>query len=388
LGSRVYDYILTPVINADGMVEAVSGVTRDITDIRNAETAITESEARFRVMAESTDVMIALSDETGNAVFFNEAWTTVTGRTPAELLKYGWLDLVHPDEKDGIRNNFSAALKEGKSWQWEFRIPDSKGTYRWLLARGTPRFRSDGSFVGYVSSTIDITEIKENEQRKSDFISMVSHELKTPLTSAISYVQVSEKIALQYEDTRVAIMLERAGKQLGKMTRMINGFLNVSRLESGKIHMDREQFDISILMKEALEEAAAGIDSHALQFEPAGEILVNADREKIGQVINNLITNAIKYSMPGSVIKVACIQVNGRVQVSVADTGIGISSTDLPRIFERYYRVKDNETRHIAGFGIGLYLCSEIVKGNDGDIRAESEFGEGSTFYFTLPQAA
>jgi len=385
LGRRIYDYIFTPVFNSSGEVEAVAGTTRDITDIRNAETAINESETRFRTMAESTDVLVAVSDETGKAIYFNEAWEVVTGRSTNELLENGWIDLTHPDDKEKVIKTFSAALKKQKPWEWEFKMLDKQGSYRWLLARGRPRFRSDGSFAGYISSTIDITEIKENEQRKNDFISMVSHELKTPLTSVISYVQVLQKKAVTNGDSVAAGMLDRAGIQLAKMTGMINGFLNVSRLESGKIYMDLHPFDMAQLLKEAEDEATVANVSHMFIFKPGTKTIVNADREKIGQVINNLISNATKYSPVGSTINVTSKVLKNRVQISVADEGLGISKEELPRLFERYYRVKGNENRHIAGFGIGLYLCSEIIKGHAGEIWAESTPGKGSTFYFTLP---
>ncbi|MBS1525929.1 MAG: PAS domain S-box protein [Bacteroidetes bacterium] len=190
LGRRIYDYIFTPVLDAAGEVIAIAGTTRDITDIRNAETAIAESEARFRTMAEGTDVMISVSDEDGAAVYFNEAWTRATGRTVTDLQKDGWIDLMHADDRERVANLWSEAISKKVPFQWEFRMPDKQGGYRWLLARGTPRFRTDGAFAGYISATVDITEMKENEQRKNDFISMVSHELKTPLTSLNGYVQV------------------------------------------------------------------------------------------------------------------------------------------------------------------------------------------------------
>ena len=171
------------------------------------------------------------------------------------------------------------------------------------------------------------------------------------------------------------------------MTGMINGFLNVSRLESGKIHMDRHLFDMAGLIKESEEETAIYVTSHRVIFKPVEKTIVNADKEKIGKVINNFISNAVKYSPAGKTIQVACVAIGDKMQLSVSDEGIGVSNEDLPRLFERYYRVKGNETRNIAGFGIGLYLCSEIIKGHDGNIWAESSFGKGSTFYFTLPLA-
>lgn len=387
LGRRIYDYIFIPVLNEQGVVEAVAGTTRDITDIRNAEMAVSESEERFRNMAEHLDVMISLSDETGAAVYFNEAWTTLTGRTSAELIRQGWIDLVHPGDAERVRTVYRSAAEGKLSWHLEWRIADRQGDYRWLLSRGTPRFRPDGFFAGYISSAVDITEVKENEQRKNDFISMVSHELKTPLTSAIGYVQVSESMASAGGDTVMAGMLDRAGKQLGKMTRMINDFLDVSRLESGKIHLQPQRFDLGVLLQEAGEESAASITSHVISFEPSAGIWVEADREKIGHVISNLVSNAVKYSPANSRIAVSCKTVGDKAQVCVADEGIGIGDDDLPRIFDRFYRVKANVAKHIAGFGIGLYLCREIIREHGGAIWVESRPGTGSDFYFSLPVA-
>ncbi|HVW14044.1 MAG TPA: PAS domain S-box protein [Mucilaginibacter sp.] len=385
LGRRIYDYIFTPVLDAAGEVIAIAGTTRDITDIRNAETAITESEARFRTMAEGTDVMIGVNDENGTAVYFNEAWTRAAGRTMADLLENGWIDLMHADDRERVTALWSEAVRKKTPFQWEFRMPDRQGGYRWLLARGTPRFRTDGAFAGYISATVDITEMKENDQRKNDFISMVSHELKTPLTSLNGYVQVLRNKAAKNDDPFMASALDNALKQVRKMTAMINGFLNLSRLETGKMPMDRQDFDLGQLVREAAEEAKSIDTGHRIIVDADRDARVNADREKIGQVIYNLLNNAAKYSAPGTTIRVSCTTAGGKTTVSVTDQGIGVSADDLPRLFERFYRVKTTETRHIAGFGIGLYLAMEIVKGNDGEIHAESTPGQGSRFYFSLP---
>lgn len=385
LGRRVYDYIFTPVINEHGQVEAVAGTTRDITEIKTAENTLAESEARFRTMAEGMNVYIAMSDETSNAIYFNQTWSKLTGRSTNELLAYGWADLLHPDDRERHLDVYRTAFKTQSPLHDSYRVLTKDGNYRWLLIDGSVRRYSDGSFAGYISAGVDITELKEDEQRKNDFISMVSHELKTPLTSALSYVQVSKKRTTQNNDTVTAGMLDRTEKQLGKMTRMINGFLNVSRLESGKIQIDRQRFDMAQLVKEVEEESLAAVTSHKVIFAPVEETLVNADLEKISHVIQNFISNAVKYSKPNSVVHVACVTINNHAQVSVSDEGIGINKEDLPRLFERYYRVKDTETKNIAGFGIGLYLCCEIIKRHRGKIWAESVVGKGSTFYFTLP---
>ena len=249
----------------------------------------------------------------------------------------------------------------------------------------SPVINANGEVEAIAGTTRDISDIKENEQRKNDFISMVSHELKTPLTSVISFVQVVQKKVAQNNDTVAAGMLERADRQLQKMTRMINGFLNVSRLESGQIQIDKQVFDLSLLIKEVEDETKATIFSHHFIFTSTKDIYVNADREKISQVFNNLFSNAVKYSPSGSNIYIDYTAKGEFVEVSIRDEGFGIGKEDLPRLFERYYRVKEAETNHIAGFGIGLYLCAEIIILHGGKIWVESKTGEGSTFFFTLP---
>lgn len=387
LGRRIYDYIFTPVLDEWGEVEAVAGTTRDITDIRNAEMAMSESEARFRTMAESADVMIALIDESGNGTYFNNRWTILTGRSIEALMQKGWADLILPEDKERLGNLVPAVLEKREHWKYECRLADQHGGYQWVLMSGVPRLRSDGSFAGYICSAIDITEIKENEQRKNDFISMVSHELKTPLTSAIAYVQLIQSEMLKNEDISFEHLLSRAGRQLKKMTGLINSFLDVSRLESGKLYMDKQPFDLSDLLRELETENRTLVEQHHLIFKTVDGASVNADREKIGQVIQNLISNAVKYAPQGSAITISCSKKGDQAMVSVADEGPGVSPEDMSRIFERFYRVKNERLRSVSGFGIGLYLCREIIKAHDGAIGVNSIPGQGSNFYFTLQQA-
>jgi PAS domain S-box-containing protein len=387
-GRRIYDYIFTPVLNQDGEVEAVAGTTRDITDIKLAEITLAESEARFRNMAEGTNIYIAMSDESGKAIYFNRAWSDLTGKAAEDLMDYNWANLLHPDDRERHLRNFSDAISTLSPLHDNCRFLTKDGTYRWLLVDGSVRRYNDGSFAGYIGVAVDITDLKEDERRKNDFISMVSHELKTPLTSTLAYIQLSQKKAAENKDEFTQAMLERSEKQVRKMTGMINGFLDISRLESGKIQMDLQRFDMVQLMKEIEEDSIATITTHQVRFLPFGETPVVADYDKIGQVIHNIISNAVKYSARNSLIEVACSTADGWVQVSVRDEGIGIRQEDLPRLFERFYRVREIETRNISGFGIGLYLCAEIIKRHEGKIWAESLLGKGSTFYFTLPAPA
>lgn len=213
---------------------------------------------------------------------------------------------------------------------------------------------------------------------------MTSHELKTPLTSLNGYLQVLQKIARKSNDTFTLPILDKSVNQIKKMISLINGFLNVSRLESGKINIEKTRFDITDLINEVTEESKAILKSHEIIFNAEDEISIIADHDKIGQVLDNLISNAIKYSPGGGIIAIHSSVIDDKVQVSVSDSGIGIKPHDQQNIFSRFYRV-ENHNSTIAGFGIGLYLCDEIIKCHNGKLWMESEYGKGSTFYFTLP---
>jgi signal transduction histidine kinase len=189
------------------------------------------------------------------------------------------------------------------------------------------------------------------------------------------------------EDEFLSGAMENASRQVKKMTSMINSFLNISRLESGQLLIEKEPFRLDELLRETLEETKLTVSSHIFSLNECNDITVNADRDKISSVISNLISNAVKYSPRGKLIHIRCQTEGKMVVVSVKDEGIGIKASEIDRVFDRYYRVENRDLRHISGFGIGLYLSAEIIKRHDGKIWAESESGKGSTFYFKLPLA-
>lgn len=361
------------------------GVILDITPEIEYRHTLEESESRFRNMAEATDVFIAVGDETSNATYFNTSWITLTGRSMDDLLKFGWADLIHPDDRDRYVEIYLEAFKSKSPFTGEFRILDKEGNYSWLLAKGSPRFNKTGAFAGYISSSVDISELKKDEIRKNDFIGMVSHELKTPLTAISGFVQVLQSRAKKNDDSYALTALNRTYNQIKKMTVMINGFLNVSRLESGKLLIEKSDFQLDELVRELVEESDLVQFSHKINLSVSQPIIVNADRDKIGSVVSNLLSNAVKYSPSGTDIDVRCEILDGNALVSITDDGIGIDKEDIDKLFNRYYRVGKHHT--ISGFGIGLYLSSEIIERHNGKIGVESEIGKGSTFYFKIPLA-
>ncbi|NII81309.1 ATP-binding protein [Pedobacter sp. SG908] len=257
--------------------------------------------------------------------------------------------------------------------------------HRWVRIVGKAKRSSGADFDSIYAVLMDVTDQKRDEQRKNDFIAMVSHELKTPLTSMKGYIQVMQLKAKSNQNDFADKALQRAERQVNKMTSMINGFLNLSRLESGKMLMDFQPIEMSLLLEEVVEEYIATVNSHDIKFAFQPGLFVNVDKDKVGHVINNLVSNAMKYSPVDSEITVECYPEGETAVFRIADHGMGIDENDIPKLFERFYRVESNRMTTVAGFGIGLYLSAEIIQRHGGKIWAESEIGKGSVFYFSLP---
>jgi PAS domain S-box-containing protein len=368
-----------------GTFSAFTGVVMDITEQQLAASEIKRAEENLRMAVEAA----------GLGTFYLHVETGDFGASPKlkELFGFGanedisydvLINHIQQDYRKEVVNLVRGAFISEGRFETEFPVTSHHdGSVRWVRSIGEMQHNKSGDYFAGVIH--DITEQKLNEIRKNDFIGMVSHELKTPLTSMKGYVQLMQMRLKNHQDELIVAALDKANYQVTKMTTMINGFLNISRLESGRIHIEHQTFDLAMLLKEVQEETLAAISSHKIIFDPIQSISVRADWDKIGQVIHNLISNAVKYSPQGSIINVACTAADGTASVIVKDQGMGIRPDNITNIFTRYFRVEGQHMRSTSGFGIGLYLCAEIIERHHGKIWAESKFGKGSTFIFCLP---
>lgn len=356
------------------------GTVLEITDIKAAE----EQSAKLAAIIQSSDDAIISKTFESVITSWNGAAERIFGYTAVEMIGESIYKLI-PEDLHYEEPQIISRLRSGERIQhYETKRKTKDGRLIDVSLTISPIRDPRGNTIGVSKIARDITEKKLDETRKSDFIGMVSHELKTPLTSLGAIIQLANGKLKTSEDKFLVNAMGKAAQQVKRMATMINGFLNISRLESGKIHIDKEEFDMETLIAETIEEASLTAGSYDIRFEPFQQAMVCADRDKIASVISNFISNAIKYSPGGKVIRAACTVDNGEVTVSVCDEGMGIKQADLEKIFDRYYRVESNHTRHISGFGIGLYLSAEIIRRHGGKVWAESEPGAGSTFYFSL----
>jgi PAS domain S-box-containing protein len=366
-----------------GAFSAFTGVVMDITDqyLASEEIRLTEENLRMAVDAAALGTFQISADE--RKFIASPKLKEFFGFYPDEDMSYDTaVAQIHPDFRESVTANVELAFSEGRRLQMEYQIIGYHDKQqRWVRAIGEVQQKSGKEYLTGVIH--EITEKKLDEIRKNDFISMVSHELKTPLTSINTYLQLLLRKAEKSEDQFLKQAYVQSLKQVKNMTDMINGFLNVSRLESSKLHLDKTEFDFLELLKEIKEDYKIQHATHDLIFTLPQSVTVTADRLKISQVLNNLVGNAVKYSESGTTINISFEKTDGKITVMVNDKGMGIKSENLDKLFERYYRVEQQSI--IGGFGIGLYLSAEIIEAHGGKIWAESEFGKGSTFYFELP---
>lgn len=231
------------------------------------------------------------------------------------------------------------------------------------------------------SAKIDINDQKENEKKKDEFISIASHELKTPLTTIKAFFQLAKReINPEFKSYS---FISKAGRQLDRMERLIEDLLDVSKINSGKMQYNLEQFEFSAILRDAVDSVQEISPTHKLVIERSPLVMFNGDRHRLEQVIINLLNNAVKYSPDSDKVLVDAELINDNLLVTIRDFGIGISQEHLEVLFERFYRV---DTQHrFQGLGLGLFISSDIIKRHGGKIWVESKEGFGSIFKFQLP---
>jgi PAS domain S-box-containing protein len=241
-----------------------------------------------------------------------------------------------------------------------------------------------------IALTLDNARLYAEAQRaitlRDDFISIASHELRTPVTSLKLYVQVLQKqLSSRRGDESLARSFAKMDAQLNKLTLLIEDLLNVSRIEHGKLEFHEDWFDLNGVVKDTVEQIQSTTSKHHMRIEGRVNQLVWGDKDRIGQVLTNLLTNAVKFSPLADTIIVRLTTAQDAVVVSVQDFGIGIEKEHLNHIFDRFHRVSDPEEKTYPGLGIGLYVAREIIQRHSGTLTVESEKGKGSLFSFTLP---
>lgn len=370
---------ISPVKDRKGTIIGVSKIARDITELKQAG----EKTAMLAAIIQSTDDVVISKNLNGIITSWNPAAQRIFGYTADEMIGESILKLIPDDRKDEEPKILAQLTKGKKVDHFETKRITKTGMLIDVSLTISPVKNQDGKIIGFSKIAKDITDKKLEQQRKNDFIAIVSHELKTPLTSIKSYIQLLLIKAKKQSDIFGINALTRAEAQVKKMVNMIHDFLNVSRLEQGGMSIEKSTVDLTEIISLVIEEGKLLSPIHTFEFQCQKAINVYADGGKIELVLTNLISNAIKYAPRGGRIVVSCTQANEKIRVAISDEGIGIHPDDQKHLFKRFYRVKDSD-KNITGFGIGLYLVAEILLIHGSEITVKSEPGHGSEFSFLL----
>jgi two-component system CheB/CheR fusion protein len=355
--------------------------------------ALKESEARFRLMADTAPVLIWVSGPDKEGVYFNQPWLNFTGRSLGEELGDGWLKGVHPDDLP-LMTECDLAFHERRPFTLQFRLRRSDGLFRWVNDTGVPRHAPDGSFVGFIGTCVDITEqreyqesLRQADRMKNEFIATLAHELRNPLAPIRTGLEVLRFAPSGEHATRAREIMER---QVAHMVRLIDDLLDVSRISTGKLEIRRESVALSTIIKAALE-ANQPLFNTAQQSVTASlgdeDAILNGDPTRLAQVLGNLLTNASKYTPGGGEILIKVQLLPNAARVDVIDSGVGIAPDMIPRVFDMFCQVKGDVGKAQGGLGIGLTLARRLTEMHGGTLEASSAgIGKGSTFTVTLPR--
>ena len=341
----------------------------------------------WAAVIESSDDAVISKSVDGYITGWNAAAERLYGYTAEEVIGQPVSMLMPPEKADDFPRIMNQ-LKAGKKIEhYETQRKAKNGRIINVSLTVSPIRDSQGNLIGASKIARDISDRKENERRRDEFISTVSHELKTPISSQKIYVellaeQIEKDGAEQYKK-----LITKINQQTLKLEKLVSDLLELSRIHVGRIKMNNVQFDLSRLIAEMVEDMQK-TTTHKIINHVVKPMNVRADRDRIGQVLVNLLSNGIKYSPDADKVEISAELVGEEVVVSVRDFGIGISPEFKEKIFERFFRINGEDETTYPGMGIGLNFSSEIINLHGGRIWVESEAGKGSTFSFNLPNVS
>ena len=354
----------------------------DIVEERTKDLLI--SREYFKFLADNIPVIIWTSGIDGKLDYVNRRWVEYTG-FDVEESKTKQAELLHPDDLRRNVAEWQTALKEKRKYEGEFRLKRiTDGAYRWHYSQAIPFKDEQGNITAWIGTNIDIDDQKKELEKKDEFISVASHELKTPLTSLKGYIQLME--FQENLSAAAKIYVSKATTSVNKLQHLIDELLDASKIKAGKLKFNKEKLNLTELVSLCIENSSYIYPLHQIKKELQDDIIVCGNAERLEQVLMNLINNAVKYSPNRKEIIIRAEKNKDTAIVSVIDFGIGMVKSDHELIFERFYRANGHEST-MPGLGMGLYISSEIIKEHNGEIQVKSKLNEGSVFSFSLPLA-
>jgi PAS domain S-box-containing protein len=389
------------VVQGKAVVSAYPGEHRrmvgaivDVTDMRAAEAEARANERRFRVMADGVPALIWVADNAGRTDFVNRAYCDYFNVNVEAVQQGAWMTEYHAEDSARYNAMFADALVRRVGFRVRARVRHASGDWRWLESTAVPRTSERGEFMGLVGLSFDVTALveaeaqqREADRRKDEFLATLSHELRNPLAPVRNAAKLLTSPLVKPDQVQWAQqVIER---QVNHMALLLDDLLDMSRVTQGKLELKREALRFTTVVEAAVEAASPLVDrkAHRLVVDlPASDVWLDADPVRLAQILTNLLTNAAKYTDPGGTITLEGRVDGDQLEVSVRDTGVGLSADAITRIFTMFTQVDASLSRAEGGLGIGLALVKGLVELHGGSVLATSDgLGRGATFAFRLP---
>ncbi|NII83913.1 PAS domain-containing sensor histidine kinase [Pedobacter sp. SG908] len=388
LGDFYFNFVYDPILDQDGQVSGIMVVANEITLQVISKMEAAKSEERFRnflydipmatAYYETENIIIRLAND--EMLRFWGKDKSVIGKTVEEAIPelnvQPFVGILKEVYRTGI--TYHADQEEARL------LVDGQEEKRWFSFTYKPLKDSNGEVYAIIHAAMDVTKQVQLQRQKDEFLGIASHELKTPVTSIKAYAQVLERMIRNEGDEKKANMVRKMDQQLNRLTGLIGDLLDVTKIQSGKMTFNPVEFNFDAAVEEIVGEMQHISSKHRIICSLSSKAVVYADKQRIGQVIINFLSNAIKYSTDANEIDVTTFNQDGEVVLGVKDYGIGISKDMQHLVFDQFYRIDGNLQHTYPGLGLGLYISAEIIKSEGGRIWVESTTGQGATFFFAL----
>ena len=403
-----YDWEIHRLTLPDGQPGIVCYFT-DIKEHIDAQEALRRSEEDLRALADSIPQLAWMADPNGHIFWYNRGWYEYTGTTLEEMAGWGWQKVHDPEFLPLVVERWTASIESRQPFDMEFPLRGADGAFQWFLTRVNPVFDAQGEVVRWFGTNTNVDRVKRAEadrerllasekeareraeretQMKDEFLATVSHELRTPLNAVLGWATILRETQAPEEVAEGLAVIERNARAQAEI---IEDLMDMNRIISGKVRLDVQRVDLVPIIEAAIESVKPMATARQIRLTSVldphvGQ--VSADPGRLQQVLWNLLTNGVKFTPKGGRLHVALGRVNSHLEISVSDTGEGITAEFLPHVFDRFRQADGTITRRHRGLGLGLAIVKNLVELHGGTASVESAgLNQGSTFYVCLPAA-
>ncbi len=408
---RIFDRYGSPIFGDDGRYYGYVWYFLDITEQNQAEEAVKASEKRLRFMAESMPQKVFTATPSGEVDYMNPQWMEYTGLTFEQIRGWGWVRSIHPDDVDENVRLWKHAIRTGELFELEHRFRGKDGTYRWHFSRAHAMRNEDGKIIKWTGSNTDIESLKQTQKRtrqleeltatlerqrtqlielneaKDEFISLASHQLRTPATGVKQYLgMVLDEYAGSVPDAQRR-MLEQADLSNERQLTIINDLLKVAQVDAGKVQLSKQQISMNALLKQLIADHISRFAERNQKVSlilPKEEVTAFIDQARMRMVLDNLIDNASKYTPHGKNIELGVSRGRKTIKVWVRDEGVGIAAKDIDKLFHKFARLDNPLSVVVGGTGLGLYWAKKIIDLHGGSLLVASIPGVGTTLTISI----